>query len=72
MGIDDITEKSSFKISDDPKDLEIASKWIAEKAERVKRQRKIRDKAKIRLRPLLEEAAKIKKERLEKAYHPMG
>lgn len=59
-------EESIFKLSDDPKDLEIASKWIAEKAERVKRQRAIRDKAKVRLRPLLEEAAKIKKERSAK------
>ena len=59
-------EKSIFKLSDDPKDLEVALKWISEKAERVKRQRAIRDKAKVRLRPLLEEAAKIKKERLEK------
>lgn len=59
-------EKSIFKISDDPKDLEIASKCIAEKAERVKRQREICDKAKERLRPLMEEASKTKKERRAK------
>ncbi len=53
-----------FKLSDDPKDLEVAVEWVAEKRKRISRQRKVRDDAKKRLKPLLDEAAKKKAERL--------
>lgn len=53
-----------FKLSDDPKDLEVAVEWVAEKRKRISRQRKVRDDAKRRLKPLLDEAAKKKAERL--------
>lgn len=53
-----------LKFSDDPKDLEVAVEWVAEKRKRISRQRKVRDDAKNRLKPLLDEAAKKKAERL--------
>ncbi len=53
-----------FKFSDDPKDLEVAVEWVTEKRKRISRQRKVRDDAKKRLKPLLDEAAKKKAERL--------
>ena len=56
-----------FKLSDDPKDLEVAVNWVSNKRALVKKQREIRDRAKIRLQPLLEEAAKVKEQRLAKA-----
>ncbi|WP_031553188.1 hypothetical protein [Oribacterium sp. FC2011] len=56
--------EKEFKLSDDPKDLEVAVEWVAEKRKRISRQRKVRDDAKRRLKPLLDEAAKKKAERL--------
>ena len=56
-----------FKLSDDPKDLEVAVNWVSNKRALVKKQREIRDRAKVRLQPLLEEAAKVKEQRLAKA-----
>ena len=56
--------EKEFKLSDDPKDLEVAVEWVAEKRKRISRQRKVRDDAKRRLKPLLDEAAKKKNERL--------
>lgn len=56
--------EKEFKLSDDPKDLEVAVEWVAEKRKRISRQRKVRDDAKKRLKPLLDEAAKKKAERL--------
>lgn len=53
-----------FKLSDDPKDLEEAIDWIVKKKETLKRQREVRDRAKARLKPLLDEAARKKQERL--------
>lgn len=56
--------EKEFKLSDDPKDLEVAVEWVEEKRKRISRQRKVRDDAKRRLKPLLDEAAKKKAERL--------
>ena len=56
-----------FKLSDDPNDLEVAVNWVSNKRALVKKQREIRDRAKVRLQPLLEEAAKVKEQRLTKA-----
>ncbi len=56
--------EKEFKLSDDPKDLEVAVEWVAEKRKRISRQRKVRDDAKRRLKPFLDEAAKKKAERL--------
>ena len=53
-----------FKLSDDPKDLVGAAEWASEEREKLKKQREVRDRAKERLRPFLEEAAKKKAERL--------
>ena len=54
-----------FKLSDDPNDLIGAAEWASEEQEKIKKQREVRDRAKERLRPFLEEAAKKKAERLK-------
>ena len=53
-----------FKLSEDPKDLEVAVEWLSNKQAQVKKQREIRDRAKRRLKPILEEAAREKQNRL--------
>ena len=53
-----VLKDAVFKLSDNPEDLSVALDWIIEKKALIKKQREIRDRAKARLKPLLEEAAR--------------